>query len=48
LEAKWQRPLGKIPALLAVTVPLAWLFPPVFQDEVIAPCIEVFGFISVF
>ena len=44
LEGKWNRPLGKIPALLAVTLPLAWLFPPAFQNEVIAPCIEVFGF----
>ncbi len=48
LEGKWNRPLGKIPALLAVTVPLAWLFPPTFQNEVIAPCIEVFGFFTAF
>ena len=45
LEGKWKRPLGKIPALLAVSVPLAWLFPPAFRNEVIAPCIEVFGFL---
>lgn len=48
LEAKWQRPLGRMPALLTITVPLAWLFPPAFQDEVIARFVEVFGFISVF
>jgi hypothetical protein len=46
LEGKWKRPLGKIPALLAVTVPLAWLFPPAFQTEVIARFIEVFGFLT--
>jgi alginate O-acetyltransferase complex protein AlgI len=45
LEGKWNRPLGKIPALLAVAVPLPWLFPPDFRNEVIAPCIEVFGFL---
>lgn len=48
LEGKWKRPLGKIPALLAVTVPLAWLFPPTFQNEIIAPCIEVFEFFTAF
>ncbi len=48
LEGKWKRPLGKIPALLAVTVPLAWLFPHAFQNEVIASCIEVFGFFAAF
>lgn len=48
LEGKWKRPLGKIPALLAVTVPLAWLFPPAFQNEVIARVIEVFGFFTAF
>jgi alginate O-acetyltransferase complex protein AlgI len=48
LEGKWNRPLGKIPALLAVAVPLAWLFPPDFQSEVIAPCIEAFGWLEAF
>lgn len=48
LEGKWNRPLEKIPALLAVTVPLAWLFPPAFQNEVIARFIEVFGFFAAF
>jgi alginate O-acetyltransferase complex protein AlgI len=46
LEGKWNRPLGKIPALLAVAVPLPWLFPPQFQSEVIAPCIEAFGWLE--
>jgi hypothetical protein len=46
MEAKWNRPLGKIPALLAVTLPLPWLFPPAFRNEVIAPCIEAFGFFT--
>ena len=45
-ERKWKRPLGKIPALLAVAAPLPWLFPPDFQSEVIAPCIEAFGWLE--
>lgn len=43
LEGKIQRPIGKIPALLAVAAPLPWLFPPVFQKEVISVCIDAFG-----
>ncbi|MGJ8634608.1 MAG: MBOAT family protein [Luteolibacter sp.] len=46
LEKKWGRPFGKIPALLAVAVPLGFLFPPAFQDEVIARCLEVFDFLQ--
>lgn len=42
LERRWGRPLGKIPALLAVTLPLGWLFPPAFQYEVIEKCLGVF------
>lgn len=42
-ERKWQHPLGKLPALVAVAAPLPWLFPPAFRSEVIAPCIEVIG-----
>ena len=42
LEKKWGRPFGKIPALLAVTLPLGLLFPPTFQNEVIARCLGVF------
>lgn len=42
LEKKWGRPLGKIPALLAVILPLGLLFPPAFQSEVIARCLGVF------
>jgi hypothetical protein len=42
LEKKWGRSIGKIPALLAVTVPLGFLFPPAFQSEVIAKCLGVF------
>lgn len=37
------RPIGRIPALLAVVGPLGLLFPPAFQKEVIAGCLEVFG-----
>ena len=42
LENKWGRPFGKIPALLAVAVPLGFLFPPAFQNEVIAKCLGIF------
>ena len=46
LETKCQRPIGKIPALLAVVIPLPWLFPPTFQREVIEPFLGVFDFAS--
>lgn len=39
MERKWGRTIGKIPALLAVIVPLGWLFPPAFQSEVIEKCL---------
>jgi alginate O-acetyltransferase complex protein AlgI len=42
LEKKWNRPLGKIPTLLAVILPLPWLFPPTFQTEVIEKCLGIF------
>jgi Membrane bound O-acyl transferase family len=42
-ERKLGRPIGKIPALLAVVLPLGLLFPPAFQKEVIARCLGVFG-----
>lgn len=42
-ERKLGRPIGKVPALLAVVLPLGLLFPPAFQKEVIARCVEVFG-----
>jgi len=42
LERKLGRPIGKIPALLAVMVPLGVLFPPAFQREVIAKCLGIF------
>lgn len=45
LEKRRGRPFGKIPALLAVAVPLALLFPPDFQTEVIARCLEVFDLV---
>lgn len=46
LERKRGRPFGKIPALLAVAVPLGLLFPPAFQNEVIARCLGVFDMIK--
>jgi len=42
LERRWGRPIGKMPALLAVVLPLGLLFPPAFQNEVIARCLGVF------
>lgn len=42
LEKKLGRPIGKFPALLAVILPLGLLFPPAFQREVIARCLDVF------
>jgi alginate O-acetyltransferase complex protein AlgI len=43
LERKLGRPIGKIPALLAVVLPLELLFPPAFQRQVIARFLEVFA-----
>ncbi len=43
LEKKWNRPLGKIPTLICVLLPLSWLFPQKFQTEVIAKCLSVFS-----
>ncbi|HEY8962179.1 MAG TPA: MBOAT family protein [Luteolibacter sp.] len=43
-EKRRGRPIGKLPALLAVMLPLGLLFPPAFQREVIARCLEVFEF----
>ncbi|RYD45995.1 MAG: hypothetical protein EOP85_08285 [Verrucomicrobiaceae bacterium] len=41
-EKRSARPFGRIPALLAVAVPLGMLFPAAFQTEVIARFLEVF------
>ena len=41
-EKKWNRPLGKVVALLLVILPLNLLFPPAFQTEVIERCLNVF------
>lgn len=40
----WQ--LGKIPALLAVGLPLPFLFPPAFQTEVIERCLGVMDYVK--
>ena len=45
-EKKWGRPMGKIFALLAVAVPLGFLFPPAFQNQVIAKCLGFFDLLS--
>jgi len=41
------RIFGRIPTLLAVALPIGLLFPPAFQDEVIARCLEVFDFLAI-
>ncbi|MCW1887462.1 membrane bound O-acyl transferase family-domain-containing protein [Luteolibacter flavescens] len=46
LERKLGRPIGKIPALLAVALPLGVLFPPAFRDQVIARCLGVFDILA--
>lgn len=46
IEKKSGRQLGKVPTLLLVVVPLGLLFPPDFQDQVIAPFLGVFDRIS--
>jgi hypothetical protein len=43
LEKKYKRPLGKIPTLVAVILPLSWLFPQKFQTDVIAKCLSIFS-----
>lgn len=45
-ERQIGRPLGKIPALLAVILPMGLLFPHAFQSEVIARCLEAFGTVA--
>lgn len=45
LERKLGRPLGQVPALLLVAVPLGFLFPPAFQTEVIERCLNIFGYL---
>jgi len=42
VERKLGRTIRKGPALLAVMLPLGLLFPPDFQSEVIARCLDVF------
>jgi len=46
LEKKWGRPMGRIPTLVLVMMPLGILFPPAFQSEVITRCLGVFDFIQ--
>lgn len=43
-EGRLGRPFGRLPTLLAVAVPLGFLFPPRFQQEVIARCLQIFEF----
>ena len=46
LEKKWGSPLGKIPTLIILVLPLGLLFPPAFQQEVITRCLGVFDVLS--
>lgn len=43
LEKKWNRPLGKIPTLICVILPMGCLFPEKFQIQIIAKCLSVFN-----
>jgi len=45
-ERKLGRSLGKVLALFAVAFPLGVLFPPTFQTEVIARCLQLFDFLK--
>lgn len=47
IEQKFNRPFGKIPALISVILPLGWLFPSTFQTEVIQKCLNVFRWVEV-
>lgn len=42
LETRLGRPIGRVPALVTVVLPLGLVFPPAFQQEVIARCLEAF------
>lgn len=42
VEKRFGKPLGRIPALLLVALPLGLLFPPAFQEQVIERCLAVF------
>jgi hypothetical protein len=46
LEKRRGRSIGRIPALLAVVLPLGLLFPREFQSEVIARCLGVFDLLK--
>lgn len=46
LEKRRGRDFGKIPALLAIVLPLGLLFPPEFQNEVIVRCFGIFELIG--
>ncbi|MCU0796835.1 MAG: hypothetical protein MUF31_12980, partial [Akkermansiaceae bacterium] len=46
MERRMGFSFGRIPALLAVGMPLGVLFPEAFQREVIVPCLEVLGLID--
>ncbi len=46
LEGKLGKLLGKVLALLAVGLPLSFLFPPEFQSEVIARCLQFFDLLT--
>lgn len=43
VEKKLARPIGRIPALLTVVLPMGFLFPPDFQREVIEKCLGLFA-----
>jgi len=46
VERKWKHPIGKLPTLMLVAIPLGILFPPAFQEEIIQRCLQVFELAS--
>lgn len=45
-ESKGKKPIGRIPALLLVALPIGLLFPPAFQHEVILEILAWFSFLE--
>ena len=46
LENKLGRPIGKIPALILIALPLDLLFPATFRHEVIERCLDIFSLLA--
>ncbi|MFK7850642.1 MAG: MBOAT family protein [Akkermansiaceae bacterium] len=44
-EKHWKIPMGRVPALLLVGLPLGLLFPEDFRDQIIVRCLSVFEYL---